>query len=262
MNLRILLLLAVALYVMWGLFLYAYQRNFMYLPVGKVPHDYPVEQFVSQGETIEVVVLNGGKPHAVIYFGGNAESVVANAPGFLHALPGTTVYLVNYRGYAGSSGTPTERGLYADALHIFDTVQNRHQGVSVIGRSLGSGVATYLAANRPVERLALVTPFDSILHIVQNQYPVFPVSLMLKDRYDSLSRVPDIAAQTLIVIAEHDMVVPAKYSLRLAEAFSHSQASVVTMDGAGHNGLSGREGYYRLLGRFVAGPTVVGTRYP
>jgi len=253
MHLRFFLILAVVLYCLWGLFLYVYQRDFMYLPVEGPAHSYPVEQFLSEGETLEVVVLNPGRPDAVMYFGGNAEAVVANAPGFLQGLPQHTVYLVNYRGYAGSSGTPTEQGLYADALNIHDAIRDRHRGIAVIGRSLGSGVATFLAAERPVRRLVLVTPFDSLLRLAQDLYPIYPVSLLLHDRYDSYSRVPRIDAPTLLVLAEHDRVIPGKYAETLRSAFPPGQAEVEILEGVGHNGLSARPGYYVLLGRFLKG---------
>jgi pimeloyl-ACP methyl ester carboxylesterase len=253
MHLRFLLLLVVVLYFLWGLFLYVYQRDFMYLPVEGPAHTYPVEQFRSEGETIEVVVLNPDRPDAVMYFGGNAEAVVANAPGLLHSLPQHTVYLVNYRGYAGSTGTPTEQALYADALNIHDAIRDRHRSIAVIGRSLGSGVATFLAAERPVSRLVLVTPFDSLLRLAQDLYPIYPVSLLLHDKYDSYSRVDRIDAPTLLVLAEHDAVIPRKYAERLRSAFPPGQAEAETLDGVGHNGLSARAGYYALLGRFLKG---------
>jgi len=250
-NLRYLLAMIALGYFGFGLLLFLLQRSFIYMPVGNIAHDYPVEQFASGDETIEVVVLNGGKPDAVVYFGGNAEQVVANARGFVRSMPRHAVYLVNYRGYAGSSGEPSEQGLYADALNIHDRIRGQHQSVSVIGRSLGSGVATYLAANRPVERLILVTPFDSILHIAQDQYPIYPVSLMLRDRYDSRSRVGEITAQTLIVLAERDGIIPRKYSQRLIGAFPPSQVTVRMIQDTGHNGLSASGDYYSLLSRFL-----------
>ena len=253
MHLRFLLILAVVLYCLWGLFLYAYQRDFMYLPVSERAHAYPVEQFLSEGETIQVVVLNPGRPDAVMYFGGNAEAVVANAPGFLHSLPQHTVYLVNYRGYASSSGTPTEQGLYADALNIHDAIRDRHRGIAVIGRSLGSGVATCRAAERPISRLVLVTPFDSLLRLAQDLYPIYPLSLLMHDKYDSYSRVHRIDAPTLLVLAEHDRVIPGKYAERLLSAFPPGQARAETLDGVGHNGLSARAEYYALLARFLKG---------
>jgi len=252
MHVRALVTTGILLYLGFGLLLYALQRDFIYLPVDGSSHLYPLERFSSAGESIEVVVLNPGREHAVVYFGGNAESVAGNAPGFLDSLPDRTVYLVNYRGYAGSTGSPSEPALYEDALTIYDRIRDRHRGVSAIGRSLGSGVATYLASQRPIHRLVLVTPFDSILHIARDQYWFYPVSLLLKDRFDSAGRVAAIEADTLVVLAQGDEIISAKYSQRLIEAFPPSQVEVVTIDGAGHNGLSGLRDYYAVMADFIA----------
>lgn len=251
MNLRALLALGILLYLGWGLLLYVFQRNFIYLPVDGGSHSYPVERVSSAGESIEVLVLNPGKERALMYFGGNAEAVAGNAPGFLHTLPEWTVYLVNYRGFGGSTGTPSESALYEDALNIYEHIRDRHQGISVVGRSLGSGVATYLASRRPVERLVLVTPFDSILHIAQDQYWYYPVSLLLQDRFDSAGRVAAIGADTLVVLAEGDEIISAKYSEELIRAFPPSKIEVVSIDGVGHNGLSGVRDYYSMMANFV-----------
>jgi len=249
--LRTLLGGALIVYGGFALVLYVKQRSFIYFPVPAIEHAYPVEQVRSGEELIEMVVLNGTAEHAVIYFGGNAESVVANARQFADAFPKLAVYLVNYRGYGRSSGKPTEQGLYADARVIFDLLRDRHHGISVIGRSLGTGVATYLAANRPVEKLILVTPFDSILSIAKDQFPFFPVSLALKDHYDSHGRVKKIDAPTLILVAEHDGIVSAKYSDRLINAFPAGQARVEVLKGAGHNGLSMHDDYMPLMADFL-----------
>jgi len=252
LGVRALLGVLLLVYLGFGVYLYAKQRSFIYFPVAHFEHDFAVERFRSDGESIEVVVLNEGKGNALIYFGGNAEPVVANASAFEQVFSEHTVYLVNYRGYAGSSGSPTEQGLYADASHIYDTIRVRHRNVSVIGRSIGSAVATYLAANRAVKKLVLVTPFDSILNIARDQFPFFPVSLFLKDRYDSYSRVGDVEADTLILVAERDAVIRAKYSDRLASAFPPAQVTVETLEGVGHNGLSAHPGYLATLSRFMA----------
>ena len=91
---------------------------------------------------LRIIVLNPGSDQAVLYFGGNADSMALNAPELSFVLPELTIYLVNYRGYGGSGGAPTEAGLYSDALFLFDELSQRHVATYVVGRSLGSGVAT------------------------------------------------------------------------------------------------------------------------
>ena len=153
--------------------MYLLQRKLIYYPTGKIPHSFPQLKLVNQNETIEVIVLNQGKNEALLYFGGNAEAVIYNAEDFLTAFPLHTVYLLNYRGYGESTGYPTEKGIFSDALLLFDKVQEKHQKISAIGRSLGSGVAVYLASKKPLHKMALITPYDSIKSLGQSKFIFF-----------------------------------------------------------------------------------------
>ena len=131
----------------------------------------------SQGERIKVWVVARPGGRALLYFGGNAEDVAGNVESFSEAFPDRSLYLVNYRGYGGSSGRPSETALVADALAVFDHVRTQHADVAVMGRSLGSGVAVQLAAARPVSRLVLVTPFDSLVNVAKEYFRWLPVGL-------------------------------------------------------------------------------------
>ncbi len=243
---------SVLVYLGFGLYLYLAQRSFMYFPVpGRDASDVRAEYLSSAGESLKLWVLGPESGQAVIYFGGNAEDVYHNVADFRAALPAHTSYLVNYRGYGGSSGSPTEANLFADALRIYDVLRERHARIAVIGRSLGSGVATYLASRREVDRLVLITPHDSALAVAKRLYPVYPVSLLLKDRYESVSYAPHIQAPTLIVTAEHDRIIPQGHSERLAQAFDPGLVEQVVITSAGHNGLSGHQQYWDALGRFL-----------
>ena len=240
----------VLIYFLVGVMLFSSQRKFLYFPTEKIPHSFDQEIIFSGNETIEVIVLNKGKKDALLYFGGNAEPVIYNAADFLKAFPFHTVYLFNYRGYGGSSGQPTEKGIYSDALIVFDRVEKRHSKISVIGRSLGSGVATYLASERSIEKLALITPFDSIKNVAQSKFFIYPMFLLLKDKYDSFSRVKHIKAATIAIVAENDNVIPNKRSFRLINEFPSDQITVKIITGSGHNDLSEKPEYYNYLKAF------------
>ena len=245
---RILLLV----YVGYGIFLYLVQRNYMYFPVAK-KHSQSIafEYISSENEQLKVWTVNPGHDKAVVYFGGNAENVLYNANDLLRALPEHSIYLVNYRGYAGSTGSPSQDGLYIDALNIFDALQTRHQNIAVIGRSLGSSITVYLASRRPVEKMVLVTPFDSAVAIAQKAFPIYPVKLLLKDKYENIKYVPDTSAPALVLIAENDWVIPSRHSLKLAEAFPKEQVNTVFIANSGHNDLSGRPEYWQQISRFL-----------
>ena len=239
-------------YVLIGAVLFFYQRKLIYFPTAKIPHDYGQQQLIHDNITLEVIVLNQGQKEAIIYFGGNAESVVFSAENFLDTFPRQTVYLLNYRGYGGSSGQPSEKGFFADALFLFDKVLEKQTTISVIGRSLGSGVATYLASKRPVKKMALISPFDSITRVAQNNFMIFPMFLMLLDKYDSISRVKDIKAETFVLIAEHDEVIPRIHSQRLIDEFAAEQITVKIIADSRHNDISDKVEYYQLLKDFFS----------
>ena len=235
------------IYVLAGAVLFLYQRKFLYFPTTKISHDYEKQQLNHDNVTLEVIVLNQGQKEAIIYFGGNAESVVYSAKKFLAAFPRQTVYLLNYRGYGGSSGQPSEKGFFADSLFLFDKVLEKQSTISVIGHSLGSGVATYLASKRTVKKMALISPFDSITSIAQNSFMIFPMFLMLLDKYDSINRVKDIKAKTIVLIAENDEVIPRINSQRLNDEFPEDQLTVKIIADSSHNDIFEKVEYHQYL---------------
>jgi pimeloyl-ACP methyl ester carboxylesterase len=247
-----LLIMVVLVYLGFGLLLYVNQRGFIYFPTPPVTLEGITALTIqNNGESIRVDVVNAGQSRALIYFGGNAEAVAYNAPALRQVFGNYTIYLMNYRGYGGSTGEPAEESLYSDALALFDQVSATHESVSVIGRSLGSGVASYLASQKAVHQLVLVTPFDSIESVAASQYPVYPISIMLWDKYDSISRVPAIQAKTLILIAINDYIVPASHGRKLASAFPEQQVTTVELSNAGHNTVSDNPRYYLLMRQFL-----------
>jgi pimeloyl-ACP methyl ester carboxylesterase len=224
------------------------QRSLMYFPVGGAQPVGAERLEVASGDvTVRVWARPMPGAEALVYFGGNAEDVAWNFAPFAAAMPGRALYLVNYRGYGGSSGSPTEAGLLADALAVYDHVAARHARIAVVGRSLGSGVAVHLARERPVSQLALVTPFDSIENVAAGVYPFLPVRWLLKDRFDSVSRAPGVRAPVLVVVAERDDVIPRARTDALVAKFPPGQVRVEVIPGATHNDLE----YEDLLAAFL-----------
>jgi len=102
-----------------------------------------------------------------------------------------------------------------------------------------------------VEALVLITPYDSIKNVAQRHFPLYPMSLLLIDKYDSVERAPDISADTLIVMAELDQIIPNEHSIKLAQAFTNNELSIVQIDGADHNNLSVRLEFYTAIKDFL-----------
>ena len=201
--------------------------------------------------TLKIWRLHPDARAALIYFGGNAEDVAGNLSTFADAFPDRAVYLVNYRGYGGSTGRPSETALVADADAVFDWVKARHDSVVVMGRSLGSGVATALAADRPVERLVLVTPFDSIAKVAGDHFSSAAQSLV-SDRFDSARRMSRVKADVLVVVAAQDEVVLRARSDALIAAINPASRHVVMIPDATHNDLGRYPQYLASVEQFVA----------
>jgi pimeloyl-ACP methyl ester carboxylesterase len=244
---RVLIIAAAIAYLGLCGSLYFSQRSLIY---------FPTPRSGSGGETITLPIANervlvSMRPldgaRALIYFGGNAEDVSRSLPGLSAAFPDNAIYLLHYRGYGGSSGSPSEEAFFADALTLFDQVHPQHPNIEVVGRSLGSGVAVYVASMRPVTRLVLVTPFDSMEEVAELQYPYVPVRWLLLDKFESWRYAPRITAPTVILAAEHDEIVPRANTELLRARFQSGLISFHVLAGTGHNSISESPEYMALL---------------
>lgn len=252
-TLLTLLVIAAVAYLALLAFVYVTQRGQIYFPTAESQHPHAQPIWIdSEGERIKVWVVPRPGSRALLYFGGNAEDVAGNIDLFAEAFPDRSLFLVNYRGYGGSSGRPTEAGLRADALAVFDHVRQERAEIAVMGRSLGSGVAVHLASERPVERLVLVTAYDSLVNVAREYFRWLPVGLLLRDRYDSATHAGEIEASVLIVIAGDDEIISRARSEALAAAFTPGQVHVEVVGGVGHNTLDESTAYLEAVRLFLA----------
>jgi pimeloyl-ACP methyl ester carboxylesterase len=249
----VLLSVPLGLYALLCLLVFLTQRSQMYFPVRETAAAGAEAQRIEvDGALLKVWAVERPGPGALLYFGGNAEDVSANIAPFSAAFPGRSLYLVNYRGYGGSTGSPSEAALVADAVALYDRLRGRHADLCVMGRSLGSGVAMQLAAARPVGCLVLVTPFDSMLNVARHHFRWLPVGLLLLDRYESAGRAGSVTARTLVVIAAEDEIIPRARSDALVDALATARTEVLVLEQAGHNDLDAAPGYLAGLQRFLA----------
>ncbi len=233
--------------------MYVKQRDLTYFPqftrVDARETDFELRR---NGVTLRGWLVNPGRNDAVLYFGGNAEHIGMSRSEFATWFSDRSVYLVAYRGYGASEGTPREAALFDDALALFDHVRARHPGsIAVVGRSLGSGVASYLASQRPVARLALVTPFDSLAGVASAHYPWLPVRWLYRERYDSAQHLSGYGGPILIVRAGRDEVIPAANTDRLIGALVQPPHLVDLVE-ADHNSLNEFPAYGKALTAFVS----------
>jgi pimeloyl-ACP methyl ester carboxylesterase len=191
----------------------------------------------------------------LVYYGGNAEEVSGNLPDLGRLEAGAYLFM-NYRGYGDSDGKPSQKALCRDALFILDTVTRRESiplnRVVLMGRSLGSGVAVYVASRRAVGGVILVTPFDSLVKVARHHYPYLPVGLLLRHPFDAAALAPGIKVPALMITGGRDDIIPAPRSERLARLWGGPVETVV-IEGGDHNDLQLDASYWTAINRFLSG---------
>jgi uncharacterized protein len=208
-------------------------------------------------ESLFIHAADGTRLHAwhvkgdplIVYFGGNAEEVSWMLDDAARRAPGVGWLLVDYRGYGSSDGSPSEKALVADALQWYDHFKGAEK-IYVFGRSLGSGVAVQLAAERAVAGVILVAPFDSLVEVGKRLYPLLPVNWMLKHRFDSVALAPKMKSPLLCIVAAYDEVVPAEHAKKLYDAWAGPKRWV-GLDGAGHNSTHSALNYWPSIVSFL-----------
>eukprot|EP01030_Chromulinospumella_sphaerica_P018886 gene18886-18761_t len=215
-TLVLLVVIAAVLYLALCAALFVFQRALIYYPQPRAV-DSPETLLTLPVDEAQVLVSvrSHAGPKALIYFGGNAEDVSRSLAEFDRAFPEHALYLLHYRGYGGSSGSPSEEAIARDAMSLFDKVYADHPQVVVVGRSLGSGVAVRLASYRPVAKLLLITPYNSLEELAERQFRWLPVRWLLKDKFESWRYAEHITVSTRLIAAEHDEVIPGASTRRL-----------------------------------------------
>ena len=234
-----------------GLLLLVYlgQRALQYFPerartppaAAGLPEAEEVVLDSSGGERVIVwhIPPRGEKP-VVLYFHGNGGSLRGRVDRFRAlAADGTGLIALSYRGYGGSSGRPTEKGLIDDALAAYAFAAARYPAsrLALWGESLGTGVAVALAAQKPVGRIVLESPFTSIADIAAQIYWFFPVRLLIKDSFRSDLLIGTVTAPFLILHGDKDSIVPIALGDQLYKLIT-APKRFVRFPGAGHNELA------------------------
>ena len=247
--LRTVCLVVVAAYLLAAAFMYVSQRNYLYFPS-------------HQGLTASAAGLSGvadlkltgtdgvmlqawyspalsGKA-TILYLHGNGGEIADRGERFAaYQAQGFGVFFLSYRGYGASTGSPTEPGLVSDALTAYDWLiaQGVKPGqIMLVGESLGSGVATQLAAQRPVAALALEAPFASAANVAASVYWWLPVRLLMKDKFDSLAFIGKVHVPLLITHGDEDGIIPLSEGQKLF-ALANEPKQMIVVPGGTHGSI-------------------------
>jgi fermentation-respiration switch protein FrsA (DUF1100 family) len=255
--------LALCVYIGLTALLYFTQRSLMYFP--DRAHVTPAQAGLPQATEVTLTTADGehvivwhappsGDKPVVLYFHGNGGAVQYRAERFKKLLAdGIGLVALEYRGYGGSTGSPSEAGLTADAeaAYAFAAARYTVPQIVVWGESLGSGVAVALAAEKPVGGVILEAPFTSAAAVGAQHYWYMPVRLLMKDQFRSDQRIGKVTAPLLILHGVHDQIVPYAMGERLFDLANKPKHIVRFLDG-GHEDLD-RNGALIAVGRFLAG---------
>ena len=213
------LVLLVYLSVTFGL--YIYQRSLLYHPI---ENNYYGDKMtvevkkvkISTEDNIELLAWYHKKDikrfKTILYLHGNAGSLENRIHKINHFNNiDINFLLLAWRGFSNNQGKPTEQGLYIDARSAVKWLINegvKEENIIIYGESLGTGVATEIAQNKKFAGVILESPFTSMIAAAKSKYPIFPIKLLLKDKYESDKKIKNINSPILIMHGEIDKIVP------------------------------------------------------
>ncbi|GAX88379.1 conserved hypothetical protein [Lebetimonas natsushimae] len=175
------------------------------------------------------ITKNGENLPLVLYFSGNANNAVEFLDKIASKIKNFNFIGFNYPGYAGSEGKPCEKCIEKYALEIFD----KYKPDIIIGRSLGTAVASYVASKRKVKGIILITPFDSIENIAKKRYPIFPISLLLKHKFKEAKFISQTDAPVIIIALKNDDMIPNTSLQNLLKNIKNLK-KIIYIDGVKH----------------------------
>lgn len=265
-SLSSLLLIAVLGYLALISYLYLAQASFVYLPSRVLtgdPGDIGLNFENVRLETRDGVELHGwfvpaaDARYTLLFLHGNAGNISHRLQSLrmFHEL-GLSVFIFDYRGYGRSGGETTERGTYLDAAaawrYLIERRGLRPQQLLVFGRSVGGGVAAWLASVHQPAALILESTFTSVPDLGAEMYPWLPVRLLARINYPSLSRMAEISSPTLVIHSRDDSTVPFRHGQRLYDAL-RGPKSLLAINGSHNEGfVSSRASYMAGIRQFIA----------
>ena len=244
------LVIAILFGYLGGLAVLFFKQRSMLFPIPPVGRVAPAEAGLPQAEEHVLTTADGekviiwyvpaqpGRP-VVLFFPGNGDFLAGRVSRFRDmTADGTGLVALSYRGYAGSSGAPSERGLLLDAQAAYEFTSARYGADRIVvwGFSLGTGVAVALAAEHPISKLILEAPYTSTVDVAGALLRIVPVSLLMRDQFHSDRRIANVTVPLLIMHGSDDPAIPIAFGERLF-ALAHEPKQFVRFPGGGHENL-------------------------
>lgn len=230
------LIFIVTIYLLALAYLYFWQDKLIFL--NRYANAYtPTVAKLIEFKTSDGLKLEGGYVEhkkglpLVVYFGGNAANVLYFLDDIASKIKEYNFVSFNYPGYANSEGKPSEKEILKYALEITKKYKPKY----IIGRSLGTAVASFVASKQELNSLLLITPFDSIEEVAQSKYPIFPIKLLLRHKFQELSWLQSTKAKEVnALFVKNDEVIPLKNIEHLKKSVKFNKIEVID---ATHNSI-------------------------
>ncbi|MDJ0613631.1 MAG: alpha/beta hydrolase [Rhizobiaceae bacterium] len=236
---------AVAFYVLALAALYFLQDRLLFPAPHALITELPAPAEFAEMKTSDGALLrhvrfeaDDGAPKLMFFHGNGSLAPYEVARGRQLHENGFDVLLVEYRGYGGSSGTPTGNDLLKDSLEVYDWYKERDdEWIFLYAHSLGTGVASYLSSQREVQSIVLEAPYSSLSDVAADRYPIFPVKALFKHEIDSGKFLQESKLPMLLLHGDQDAIIPYNYGRQLFDRLDPQTASWKLLPGIGHNNL-------------------------
>ena len=257
------LVLVVVLYIGSAAVLFFKQRSMLF-PIPPVGRTAPAAAGLPEAEEHVLTTADGervivwhvpakpGRP-VILFFHGNGDFLAGRVSRFRDLISdGTGLVALSFRGYAGSTGSPSEEGLLKDAAAAYAFTAARYDASRIVawGFSLGTGVAVAIASEHPVAKLILEAPYTSTVDVAASLFPIFPASLLMRDQFHSDRRIGRVTVPLLIMHGDADPVIDIRFGETLF-AMAHEPKQFVRFPGGGHENLD-EFGAMEIVRRFLA----------
>ncbi len=248
---------------MIGTALYFLQEKMMFLPT-ELEQDYvfnfsyPFEELFFETEdnvTINAIHFKNENPKGVIlYFHGNA--------GDLSRWGIVTEYFVekqydvlimDYRTYGKSTGVLSEKALYSDAQYCYNYLKEHYdeKSITIYGRSLGTGIATYMASKNKPKQLILETPYYSIEDVAKSRFPILPIKYLLKYKLPSYQYIKEVSCPISMFHGTDDLVIPFQSAEKLFQTSPKGISTFIKIENGNHNDLINYDTYREQIDKLL-----------
>jgi len=237
------------LYVMISASLYFLQEKLLFLPT-ELPQDYQYafthsfeEVFLTPEDDVSINAIHfkTENPKGVIlYFHGNAGDLSRwGTISEFFVAKDYDVFIMDYRTYGKSKGKLSEQAFYNDAQYCYNYLLKYYseENITLYGRSLGTGISTFLASQNNPKQLILETPYYSILDVAKHRFPIFPVSSLLRYTFPSNEFIMDVKCPITMFHGTDDRIVPYTSAEKLKEVAPKDKTRFITIEGGSHNNL-------------------------